>query len=317
MIIVTGGAGFIGSNIIRELNRRGIDDILVVDSLEKGEKHLNLNRLRFADFVDYHDFLSGLDVWQGGNVEVIFHQGANTDTMEYNGRLMMAQNYDYSKALLRFAEQRGSRFIYASSAAVYGDGDEGFREDPHCEYPLNVYGYSKLLFDNFVRRLPEDRKGQIVGLRYFNVFGPQENHKQRMASVIYQFHHQILAENKIRPFAGSDSFLRDFIYVQDVVKVNMFFFDHPEVSGIFNCGTGEARSFQHLAEIMSELYDGVGLEEVPFPESLQGKYQKYTQSDVNQLRSAGFSDSFTPLEEAVADYVKILKTSRGLHVQEA
>lgn len=314
MIIVTGGAGFIGSNIVRELNRRGIDDILIVDSLEKGEKHLNLNRLRLTDFIDYRDFQAEMENWQAGSVDVIFHQGANTDTMEYDGRLMMAQNYDYSKALLHFAEKQESRFIYASSAAVYGDGVEGFREEAQCEYPLNVYGYSKLLFDNYVRRLPEDRMKQVVGLRYFNVFGPQENHKGKMASVIFQFHNQVQSDNKIRPFAGSDSFLRDFIYVQDVVKVNMFFFDHPEVAGIFNCGTGEARSFQRLAEIMLGLYEGATLEEIPFPKSLQGKYQKYTQSDVSHLRAAGFAAPFTALEDAVTEYVGILKESQGFHI---
>ncbi len=312
MIVVTGGAGFIGSNLVRGLNRRGIDEILLVDDLEQGEKHLGLNALRFLDFVDYRDFEARLGEFAKARIEAIFHQGACTDTLEQNGRFMLQTNYENSKKLLEFAVGR-CPFLYASSAAVYGDGRNGFREEPPCEWPLNVYAFSKQLLDRHVRRVLPKARTQIVGLRYFNVYGPQENHKGRMASVVYKFHREIAAEKKLRLFAGSERFLRDFVFVDDVVDVNLYFLEHPEKSGIFNCGTGEARSFLDLARSVARHYEGAELVEIPFPDDLRGKYQAFTEADLSHLRRAGFEREFTPLERGVAPYVALLKETGGYY----
>lgn len=310
MIIVTGGAGFIGSNIVRALNERGREDILIVDNLENGEKHLNLNRLRFADYIDKNDFLSFSEELME-DVEVVFHQGACSNTMETNGKYMMENNYDYTKTLFHLSQQRGFRLIYASSASVYGNGDNGFREAPECEYPLNVYAFSKYQADRYISPFLPECETQVVGLRYFNVYGPQENHKGSMASVIYHFFHQIMREGKIKPFAGSEKFVRDFIYVNDVVDVNMFFYDNPDKSGIFNCGTGNAKSFARIAHIMKELFEGTEIEEIPFPDKLKGKYQAYTCADLAKLRAAGYDKDFTTLEDGVRAYVNVLKATGG------
>ncbi len=312
MIIVTGGAGFIGSNIVKELNEKGIDEILIVDNLENSEKHRNLNRLEFLDFIDKRDFIENLSKFQGLNIEVIFHQGACSNTMEYNGRYMMENNYNYSKKLLHFAMDNKIRFIYASSASVYGTGKNGFREIKECEYPLNIYAFSKFLFDQYVRRIIDNAEVQIVGLRYFNVYGPQENHKGKMASVVFHFHNQILKEGKIKLFEGSENFKRDFIHVKDVINVNMFFFENLDKKGIFNCGTGKARSFLDIAKIMQQLYDiDIKVEFIPFPEQLKGKYQTFTEANLTNLRKAEYQNSFTELEIGVKEYVQILKRSGG------
>jgi ADP-L-glycero-D-manno-heptose 6-epimerase len=309
MIIVTGGAGFIGSNIIRGLNDLGIDDILVADNLENSAKHLNLNRLKFDDYMDKRDFLPMLESGSF-EVEAIFHQGACSDTMETDGRYMMKNNFEYSKSVLHYCLEHGVRFLYASSASVYGNGDSGFAESPENEYPLNVYAYSKFAFDNYVRRI-EEPGIQLAGLRYFNVYGPQENHKGRMASVAYHFFNQYKDGGVIKPFEGSENFLRDFIYVKDVVNVNMFLYENPEVSGIFNCGTGEARSFAAIADVFKNKFSGVEVNPVPFPEQLKGKYQKYTQADMTKLREAGYDKPFTSLEDGVADYLSVLEADGG------
>src|SRR5262245_34685551 len=247
MILVTGGAGFIGSNLVRGLNRRGLDDILVIDDLEQGDKHRNLNSLRFKDFLDYRDFEQRLERLRGEKIEALFHQGACSDTTQSDGRFMLRVNYEYSKNLLAFALGR-CPFLYASSAAVYGAGKRGFREVEDCEEPLNVYAFSKFLFDRQVRALGPRPETQVLGLRYFNVYGPHENHKGRMASVVYQFHRQISSGKSLEIFAGSKGFRRDFLHVDDAVDLNLFFLDHPEKSGIFNCGSGRSESFQVLAE---------------------------------------------------------------------
>ncbi|MGH1365143.1 MAG: ADP-glyceromanno-heptose 6-epimerase [Calditrichia bacterium] len=311
MIIVTGGAGFIGSNLVRELNARGIDDILIVDSLKRGEKHLNLNSLEYRDFVDYNDFLQRIAEYAPNKIQAILHQGACTDTMEYDGQYMMRVNYEYSKTLLHYAMRHSIRLIYASSASVYGNGDDGFVEERHREYPLNVYAYSKFQFDQYLRRMIDEADSQIVGLRYFNVYGPQENHKERMASVIFQFHNQLMENSEIKLFEGSGDFRRDFIYVGDVVKVNLHFLDNPDVSGIYNCGTGTAESFLKIAEIMQDCYEGSTMSYVPFPETLKGKYQAFTQADTTSLRSSGFNSDFTSLDDGVRSYVDVLKKTGG------
>lgn len=310
MIIVTGGAGFIGSNLVRGLNRRGRDDVLIVDDLTNGEKHLGLNALDFEDLVDYRDFAERLDDWADEPIDAIFHQGACSDTTERDGRFMLAVNYEYSKRLYAFAQGR-CPFVYASSAAVYGDGSAGFREEPGCEHPLNVYGFSKLVFDNWVRRRLPRATTQVVGLRYFNVFGPQENHKGRMASVVYKFHRQIEERGVLQVFEGSERFVRDFVYVEDAVDLNLWFLDRPDRSGVFNCGTGTTASFQELAEATRSHYAGARIETIPFPADLVGKYQEHTCADLARLRAAGYERSFTPLAQGVRAYVEILQRDGG------
>jgi ADP-L-glycero-D-manno-heptose 6-epimerase len=312
MYVVTGGAGFIGSNLVRGLNARGITDVLVVDDLERGDKHRGLNALAFKDFVDYRDFAERLEAFAPATWTAVLHQGACSDTLETDGRFMLSVNYEYSKRLLAACLGR-CPFLYASSASVYGDGDDGFREDPACEHPLNVYAFSKFLFDRWARRALPGARSQVVGLRYFNVYGPQENHKDRMASVVFKFHGQIAAGGALEVFEGSEDFHRDFIYVDDAVDVNLFFLDHPEVSGIFNCGTGRAESFLALAEATASHYAGCRIRRIPFPAALKGKYQAHTQADLTKLRAAGFTRELTSLADGVARYVKILKESGGYH----
>jgi ADP-L-glycero-D-manno-heptose 6-epimerase len=313
MYIVTGGAGFIGSNLVRGLNRRGIDDILVVDDLERGDKHLNLNGVRFADFVDYRDFIAG-ELGRFGRPAAVLHQGACSDTTERDGRYMLSVNYEYSKRLCEWSASLGVPFLYASSAATYGDGSQGFREEPACEWPLNVYGFSKQLFDRWVRvRMPQQRS-QVVGLRYFNVYGPQENHKDRMASVIFKLHGQATRSEPLKIFEGSERFVRDFVHVDDCVAVNLHVLDHPGRSGIFNCGSGRAESFEKLARCTASHYAGARVEYMPFPADLQGKYQAFTQADLTRLRAqGGYTEQFKTLEQGIAEYVAVLKATGGYH----
>lgn len=310
MIVVTGGAGFIGSNIVKGLNDMGEDNIIIVDSLDNPAKHLNLNKLKYNDFIDKRDFLSVLRE-DRFFIKVFFHEGACSNTMETDGRYMMQNNYEYSKELLHYSMERGARFIYASSASVYGNGDEGFAEKPECEYPLNVYAFSKFSFDNYFRNI-KNAGTQVAGLRYFNVYGPQENHKGKMASVAFHFFNQHKEGAKVRLFEGSEEFRRDFIHVNDVVAVNMFLYENPGVSGIFNCGTGKARSFADIAEVFKARY-GKNFESeiIPFPEQLKGKYQKYTQADLTNLRKAGYAAEFLSLEQGVGAYLDVLEKTGG------
>ena len=313
MIIVTGGAGFIGSNVVRGLNGIGIDDIIIVDNLTNSKKHRNLNTLSFNDYIDKGDFINSLEMFKNYKIEAIFHQGACSDTMEQDGRYMMHNNYDYSKKLLEFAAENRIRFIYASSASVYGDAVNGFREEEKNEYPLNVYAFSKFLFDRYVRNLIEKVNIQIVGLRYFNVYGPQETHKGKMASVIYHFHNEILDDGTIKLFEGSDNFKRDFVFVDDVVNVNLFFLENENLRGIYNCGSGQAEPFLKIAEIMQKLYKNVRIEFIKFPEELKDKYQTFTQADIALLKKVGYDKQFTSLEKGVAKYVEILKSTGGYY----
>jgi len=307
MIIVTGGAGFIGSNIVKGLNKIGIEEILIVDDLKQSEKHRNLSPLTFTDYADYRDFIENLEHYTE-NCTAIFHQGACSDTTEKDGHFMMETNFHYSRKLVNFALSKKIEFLYASSASVYGNGDKGFTEQQACENPLNVYAFSKFVFDNYVRNLLKRGKpeSQITGLRYFNVYGPNEDHKGRMASVVNHFYHQAKKENQIKIFAGSQQFLRDFIYVDDVVDVNLFFY-HNKHSGIYNCGTGKPRSFYDIAEIVQKSLDRPEIQEIPFPDDLKGKYQTFTQADVKKLRAAGYDKKYYTLEEGVEAYLKILK----------
>jgi ADP-L-glycero-D-manno-heptose 6-epimerase len=322
-LIVTGAAGFIGSNLVKALNGRGFRDIIAVDNLTRGDKSANLADLEITDFVDKREFLHRIeDKRVPSKVRAVFHQGACSDTMESDGRYMMENNYDYSMKLMAWCAAGGVPFIYASSASVYGGGAV-FREEREFEAPLNVYGYSKFLFDQAVRRHLRSAGAQIAGFRYFNVYGPRETHKGRMASVAFHFYNQYLKDGKVRLFEGSGGYaageqLRDFVSVEDVVKVNLFFFDH-ETSGIFNVGTGRAESFNEVARAtinavratrgekaltLDELRSAGAIEYVPFPPQLVGKYQSYTQADLTRLRSAGYKDPFLAVEEGVGRYVK-------------
>jgi len=308
VIVVTGAAGFIGSNLVHGLNALGRSDILVVDDLTRGEQHLNLNALSFVDVIDRADLFEALPGLK--TIDAIFHQGACSDTTESDGRYMMKNNYEYSKRLLQVAEERRAKFLYASSAAVYGDGKSGFREDPACENPLNVYGFSKMVFDQHVRQRLGSARCQIVGLRYFNVYGPQERHKGRMASVAMHLYDQLAAAGEMSLFEGSSGFLRDFIHVDDTVAVNLFFFGNA-TSGIYNCGTGRARSFVDIATRLRELHGGGVVREIPFPADLAGKYQRFTEADLTDLRRAGYDRPFLELEDGVARYYEVLRATRG------
>ncbi len=326
-IVVTGAAGFIGANIVKALNERGVDNILAVDNLTRSEKFRNLADCDIADYLYKDDFRMALASGTfDGEVAAILHQGACSDTMESNGRYMMDNNYRYSMDLLTYCQSEAVPFIYASSAAVYGSSDE-FREERSAEKPLNVYGYSKFLFDQAVRRRWDDNTAQVVGLRYFNVYGPREAHKQRMASVAWHFFNQFLDTGEVRLFEGSGGFAageqrRDFVSVDDVVKVNMWFLENQDRSGIFNCGTGASQTFNDVAVATVNairraqgMAGALGLEElkaqgiiryVPFPEGLKEKYQSFTEADLTQLRECGYEEAFSTVEQGVERYVEWL-----------
>lgn len=312
MIIVTGGAGFIGSNLIKGLNARGRADILVVDHLTRGRKFANLVDCEIADYWDRGQLLdhiqSGEDFPE--TPDAVFHQGACTVTTEWDGRYVMETNFEYSKVLLHFCVNRAIPFLYASSAAVYGTGAI-FREERQFEAPLNVYGYSKFLFDQYVRRMLPVAESQIVGLRYFNVYGPRETHKERMASMAFHLRNQLLRTGKLKLFCGSDGYgdgeqRRDFIHVDDTVAVNLWLLDHGDVSGIFNCGTGQSATFNEVADAVLNYYGRGALEYIPFPEDLQGVYQNFTEADLTALREAGYDGTFMPVQEGIPKYLEWL-----------
>ena len=327
--IVTGGAGFIGSNLVKALNERGVDQIIAVDNLTRADKFKNLVDCEIVDYIDKQEFIERLLAGHfDGDVEAIFHQGACSDTMEADGRYMMENNFRYSLGMLDWCIDQEVQFLYASSAATYGGRSE-FREERPFEAPLNVYGYSKFLFDQVVRqRLPE-ASSQIVGFRYFNVYGPRESHKGRMASVAFHHYNQFRSEHKVKLFEGCDGYAngeqkRDFVYVGDVTRVNLYFLDHPAKSGIFNLGTGRAQSFNDLAvanvnscralagepkQSLEELLKQGFIEYIPFPEALKGKYQSFTQADLTKLRKAGYEAPFASVEQGVVQYVQWLNTS--------
>ena len=309
MHIVTGAAGFIGSNLIRRLNDDGIDDILAVDDLAQPDKFKNLRDLRIADYLDHREFRDMVRRNAAGfTPQALYHQGACADTTETDGRYMMDVNYAFSKELLHWALAREVPFLYASSASVYGQTAECV-EEPRCEAPLNVYAYSKLQFDRYVRRLPRPLPSTVVGLRYFNVFGPREAFKGKMSSTIHQFRLQIRETGVARLFEGSDGYgpgeqRRDFVYVGDVVAVNRHFASAPMSDGIYNCGTGVDRSFNDIARILIGKLGRGRIEYVPFPEHLRGKYQSFTRSDIGHLRRAGYSRPFATLEEGISRFLE-------------
>ncbi|MBI0006496.1 ADP-glyceromanno-heptose 6-epimerase [Gilliamella sp. W8126] len=305
MIVVTGGAGFIGSNIVKGLNDLGRKDILVVDDLTDGTKFANLADLDIADYMDKDEFISAIVSGENLDIEVIFHQGACSSTTEWDGKFMMENNYNYSKDLLHYCLDFDIPFLYASSAATYGGRSDNFIEDRIYEKPLNVYGYSKFLFDQYVREILPNANSQICGFRYFNVYGPRENHKGSMASVAYHLNEQITKGEKPKLFAGSDNFRRDFIYVGDVVEVNLWFWKN-KVSGIFNCGTGRAESFQSVADAVLDYHKKGEIDYIPFPEHLKGRYQSFTQADLTKFRKTGCPIEFKTVSQGTNEYMQWL-----------
>jgi ADP-L-glycero-D-manno-heptose 6-epimerase len=329
MIVVTGAAGFIGCNLVKALNQRGEDDIVAVDNLTRGDKFRNLVDLRIADYLDKEEFLRKLSLGSfDGEVSSVLHQGACSDTMETDGRYMMRNNYRYSVSLLEWCQDNDVPLLYASSASIYGSGP-AYREERACERPLNIYGYSKFLFDQYVRSVLPERTAQIAGFRYFNVYGPREQHKGRMASVAFHFFHQYRNEGRVRLFEGSGGYAageqrRDFVSVEDVVKVNLDFLDHPQRSGIFNLGTGSATTYNEVARAtinavrkqrgerelgVPDLVATGAIEYIPFPPLLAGKYQSHTEADLARLRAAGYRAPMLTVAEGVARYVERLISS--------
>ncbi|WP_028357896.1 ADP-glyceromanno-heptose 6-epimerase [Brackiella oedipodis] len=326
MIIVTGAAGFIGSNIVQGLNQRGITDILAVDDLSDGRKFKNLSDLQIADYQDKDLFRQNIRDDKLAHVQAIIHQGACSDTTEWDGRYMMDNNYQVSLELLNYAQAHKIPFIYASSASVYGGG-QVFVEDLKNEAPLNVYGYSKFLFDQVVRKRLAQSQAQIVGLRYFNVYGPREQHKQRMASVAFHNFNQFMQEGQVRLFGAYDGYengaqTRDFISVEDVVKVNLHFLDNPQISGVFNCGTGHGQPFNDIAHavinsvrrhqgqaeltLAQQVEQGL-LQYIEFPDDLKGRYQSFTQADLQHLKNTGgYQQTFFDVATGVSRYVDYL-----------
>lgn len=312
MIIVTGGAGFIGSNLVRGLNAKGIDNITVVDDLSDGHKFSNLVDCRIDDYLDQREFASMLVAGLPTDPSVIFHQGACAVTTEWDGRYMMATNYRYSVELLKYCLQREIPLIYASSAAVYGAG-KVFKENlAEAERPLNVYGYSKLLFDHHVRSHASNASSQVIGLRYFNVYGSGEAHKGPMASVAFHLNQQLLDRGQLELFGDHDGWeageqRRDFIYVDDVVAVNLWLYEHPAISGIFNVGTGTSASFNELAAAVIAWHGRGVIQYVDFPEQLKASYQSFTEADIGALRAAGYQAPFLDVEAGVRAYFDTLR----------
>ena len=305
MIVVTGGAGFIGSNIVKGLNEQGHKNILVVDDLTDGTKFSNLVDLDIADYIDKDEFISLIIAGEDMDIDVIFHQGACSSTTEWDGKFMMENNYQYSKDLLDYCLDLDIPFLYASSAATYGGRSDNFIEDRAYEKPLNVYGYSKFLFDQYVRQVLPTAKSQVCGFRYFNVYGPRESHKGSMASVAFHLNEQINQGEKPKLFVGSDNFKRDFIYVDDVVEVNLWFWKN-KISGIFNCGTGQAESFQSVADAVLNYHRKGEIDYIPFPDNLKGRYQSFTQADLTNFRKTECPIEFKTVAQGTTEYMKWL-----------
>ncbi|VFP88685.1 ADP-glyceromanno-heptose 6-epimerase [Candidatus Erwinia haradaeae] len=304
MVIVTGGAGFIGSNIIHSLNEKNYTDILVVDNLKKGIKFSNIAHLNISDYIDKEVFRISIlqNKYFFRNIEAVFHEGACTDTTEWNGKYMMDNNYQYSKDLLDWCLQRRIPFLYASSAAVYGHCHTASIEESEYESPLNIYGYSKLLFDQYVRKTIKTAESQICGCRYFNVYGENETYKNRMASIIFHLDQQIKTGKDPQLFIGSHNFKRDFIYVKDIVSIKLWLWEN-NVSGIFNCGSGTATSFQEIATTILEFHQKHEIQYIPLPENLKGFYQEFTKANLTKLRKSGYPRSLKNIKTGILEYM--------------
>ncbi|MEX8496882.1 ADP-glyceromanno-heptose 6-epimerase [Leptothrix ochracea] len=329
-IVVTGAAGMIGSNLVHGLNRLGAKEVIAVDDLTDGPKYRNLLGATLTDYFDKDEFYSRFAAGELGKIDAILHEGACSDTMEHNGKFMLENNYRCSKTLLDACLAQGTRLLYASSAATYG-GSETFREEPAFEAPLNVYGYSKLLFDQVVRRYLPTASSQIVGFRYFNVYGPREQHKARMASVAFHHFNQFRSTGQVKLFGEYNGYApgmqsRDFVFVDDVVAVNLWFLQHPEQSGIFNLGSGRAQPFNDVAHAVvnacrqQQSQFSLSLQEqieqglvsyIDFPDALRGKYQCHTEADLARLRATGCDHVFADVASGVAQYVAWLAGQPG------
>jgi len=315
MIVVTGGAGFIGSNIIKQLNALGRKDILVVDNLTNGHKFVNIVDCEIQDYMDKDAFIQRINSgYNFPNFDAIFHEGACSATTEWDGKYLMHNNYEYSKDLLHYCLDKSIPFLYASSAATYGVTDV-FKESLEYEGPINAYGYSKFQFDQYVRSISHRINSQVVGFRYFNVYGPREQHKGSMASVAFHFNNQIIESGVCRLFEGSDGYadgeqLRDFVFVDDVCAVKLWFLENPDKSGIYNLGTGRAQSFNDVANAVIKWHGKGTIEYIPFPEHLKGAYQSYTQANIEKLREAGYEHEFASVEQGTMQYLDWLNQSK-------
>ena len=313
MIVVTGSNGFIGSNLIKGLNNLGHTDIIAIDDHSNPELKENITHCEISDYLEIQEFFDQVKTkrFDNQNIEAIFHQGACSNTMEWDSEYLYKNNLLYSKELLKLANRIKIPFIYASSASVYGDGSE-FEESIENENPINLYAYSKFKFDQIVRQELKKNETQIVGLRYFNVYGPQEQHKGNMASVAYHLHNQLKDNNKIKLFEGSHGYgngeqRRDFIYVDDVVKVNLWFLKNKKISGIFNLGTGRSQTFNDVANAVIDWNKKGTIEYIEFPEKLRDAYQSFTQADITKLREVGYEEEFLSVQEGVFRYLNSLE----------
>jgi ADP-L-glycero-D-manno-heptose 6-epimerase len=310
--VVTGGAGFIGSNIVEELNRRGEKDITVVDRLDSGTKSAYLDSLDYSQYFDKDEFRSMIRKDEFPSVDTVFHMGACSSTTETDEDYLNDNNYLYSRELCEWCMENRVRFVYASSAATYGDGSNGY-SDSHDNLedlePLNPYGRSKHIFDLWA--LENGLLDRIAGLKYFNVYGPREDHKGQMRSVVHKAYGQVLEKGSIalfrshRPDYRDGEQKRDFLYVKDAVDVTLFFHDNPGICGLFNCGTGKTRTWLDLAHaVFSAMERKPDIRFIDMPPEIREKYQYFTQADIRKLRAAGYKEEFFSLENGVDDYVK-------------
>lgn len=306
MIIITGGAGFIGRNLIAGLNKIQYNNILVVDNLKNGKKYSNLIGLHIADYIDKSDFIKNLvNTSYIKNIKAIFHEGACSNTCEWDGKYMMYNNYQYSKELLHYCIQQSIPFIYASSASVYGKNTNFFNKKNKYEKPMNVYSYSKYLFDQYVQKTLPNITSQVCGLRYFNVYGPYEFHKGNMASIIYNIYTQIISNKHPTLFIGSKNFKRDFIYIDDIININLWIWKN-KISGIFDCGTGISKSFAFITKIILNFFHKQKIQYIPIPQNLQKHYQTFTKANSFQLRNIGYTYPFTKIHNGIHKYLNWL-----------
>ena len=314
MIVVTGSNGFIGSNLIKGLNKIGYKDIIAVDDHNDPSLKENIIHCEIKDYLNIDEFINLVknNEIDGKKFKAIFHQGACSNTMEWDAEFLYKNNLLYSKELLRLSKESQTPLIYASSASVYGSGTV-FQESLENENPINLYAYSKFKFDQLVRKELLKKDAQIVGLRYFNVYGPQEQHKGSMASVAFHLHNQLKENEEIKLFEGSDGYengeqRRDFIHVEDVIKVNLWFLENQNVSGIFNVGTGRSQTFNEVAHSVINWNKRGKINYIPFPEKLKGAYQSYTEADISRLREAGYKEEFLSVQEGVKKYLDSLES---------